>query len=297
MLPARVPSAPEIWHGEVAVRDLWHGEVAVRGGHLPIAMAGATGSGATPLILLHGWTLDHRLWTPQIAGLADECFLVMPDRRGCGRASAPPDLAREAQDVIAIADFLGFDRFALAGLSRGAVVALDTARRYGSRLTALIVSGAPLPALVPRDEVIDLDGLRALVAVGDFAGFRQEWGRHPLMQTHSPAAAALAAAMLADYDGRDLVAPAAEAPGLPREALSLLAMPVLSLTGAHDTPWRRACARALAAVAPRARAAEIPQAGHLANADNPAAFNAAVLHFLRACASLPAPNLPTKALS
>ena len=276
MLAARVPSPA----------DMWHGEVAVRGGTLPIAMAFSGAGEGTPLILLHGWTLDHRMWAPQVAGLACEHFLVMPDRRGCGRATAPPDLAHEAEDVIAIADFLGFERFALAGLSRGAVVALDVARRYGSRLTALVVSGAPLPALVPREEVIDLDRYRALVRGGDIAGFRAEWARHPLMRTHSPDAAALAAAMLADYDGRDLLLGQGEAPGLPREALSMLPMPVLSMTGAHDTPWRRACARALGAVAPRARAIEIPQAGHLANADNPDGFNAAVAAFLRSAAPL-----------
>ena len=267
MRAARVPSPAE----------LWHGEVAVHGGTLPIALAGD----GPPLILLHGWTLDHRMWAPQVAGLADRHFLVMPDRRGCGRATAPPDLAREADDVIAIADFLGFDRFALAGLSRGAVIALDAARRFGSRVTGLVVSGAPLPALVARDEVIDLDDLRALAACGDFAGFRAAWGRHPLMQTHRPEAAALAAAMLADYDGRDLIAGGGKAPGLPREVLSLLPMPVLCMTGEHDTPWRRACARALGAAAPRARHLEIAGAGHLANADNPAAFNAAVAAFLQ----------------
>jgi pimeloyl-ACP methyl ester carboxylesterase len=265
MLAARVPSPA----------DLWHGEVAVRGGTVPIAMAGE----GTPLILLHGWTLDHRLWLPQVAGLADRHFLVLPDRRGCGRATAPPDLAREAEDVIAIADFLGFERFALAGLSRGAVFALDVARRYGSRLSGLVVSGAPLPALVAREEVIDLERLRALVACGDLAGFRAEWSRHPLMQVHHAEAAALVRDILADYDGRDLLAPS-EAPGLPREALAMLPMPVLGMTGAHDTPWRRACARALARVAPRAKAIEIPQAGHIANADNPAAFKAALASFL-----------------
>jgi pimeloyl-ACP methyl ester carboxylesterase len=267
-------------HSLMAVPDagdpVRYGEVAVHGGDLPIAMAGE----GAPLILLHGWTLDHRMWAPQVAGLADSHFLVMPDRRGCGRATAPPDLAREAEDVVAIADFLGFERFALLGLSRGAVVALDVARRYGSRLTGLIVSGAPLPALVEREEVIDLAHYRALVAVGDLAGFRRDWSQHPLMQTHSPEAAALAAEMLADYDGRDLLQSGGEAPGLPREALAMLSMPVLSMTGEHDTPWRRACARALGAVAPRAHAIEIPQAGHLANADNPLAFNAAVAAFL-----------------
>lgn len=255
------------------------GEVAVDGGVLPICMAGD----GPPVILLHGWTLDHRMWAPQVDGLAGEFFLVVPDRRGCGRATAPADLAREADDVIAIADFLGFDRFALVGLSRGAVVALDVARKFGSRLTGLVVSGAPLPALVERDEAIDLDRFRALAAGGDLERLRAEWSRHPLMHTHSPEARALMLEILADYDGRDLLVPS-QPPGFPREALAMLAMPVLAMTGAHDTLWRRTCAEALAKVAPRAMHALVPDAGHLANADNPARFNALVASFLQSCA-------------
>lgn len=275
MTAPMVPPAEPVW----PYADCY-GEVAVDGGTLPVAMAGD----GLPVILLHGWTLDHRMWQPQIAGLAGEFFLVMPDRRGCGRATAAPDLAREAEDVIAIADVLGFDRFAVVGLSQGAVVALDVARRYASRLTGVVVSGAPLPALVPRDEVIDLDRLTALAARGDLAQFRAEWGAHPLMQAHTPEARALKAAMLAAYDGRDLLVPA-NTPGFPREALARLPMPVLAMTGEHDTPWRRDCARALAATAPRARHAEIAEAGHLANADNPGQFNALVSQFLRHCAA------------
>ena len=72
---------------------------------------------------------------------------------------------------------------------------------------------------------------------------------------------------------------------VPREAAALLGMPVLAMTGAHDTLWRRECARVLATLAPRARHLEIPAAGHLSNADNPAAFNAAVAQFLQPKAS------------
>lgn len=259
---------------------LSYGEVAVDGGTLPIWMTDAGAGEGAPVILLHGWTLDHRMWAPQVAGLAGNFFCVVPDRRGCGRATAPPDLMREADDVIAIADFLGFDRFALVGLSRGAVVALDVARKLGARISGLVVSGAPLPALVERDEAIDLEHFRMLAAAGDLERLRAEWSRHPLMQTHSREARAAMHEILADYDGRDLLAEN-QTPGFPREALAVLPMPVLAMTGEHDTPWRRACARALADVAPRARHTEIARAGHLANADNPVSFNAAVAAFLQ----------------
>lgn len=256
------------------------GQVAVAGGTIPFVMAGE----GAPVILLHGWTLDHRMWQPQIAGLGRGFLLVMPDRRGHGRATAPGDLAREADDVIAIADALGFDRFALVGLSQGAVVALDMARRFASRLTGLVVSGAPLPSLVARDETIDLPAYRALVAAGDVAAMRRDWAAHPLMQTHTPEAAARAAAMLADYDGRDLLTPS-DPPALPRAALEQLAVPVLALAGQFDTPWRRACAAALGRVAAHGRHAEIAAAGHLANCDNPQGFDAAIGSFLRLCAT------------
>ncbi|WP_296718827.1 alpha/beta hydrolase [Erythrobacter sp.] len=262
--------------GNTAIYD----EVAVDGGTLPVALAGAMESGSTPIILLHGWTLDHRMWTPQIEGLGSQHFLIMPDRRGCGGATAPPDLAREAEDVIAMADSLGLDRFALLGLSQGAAVALDVARMFASRLTGVVVSGAPLPALVPREEVIEIDTYREWAAAGDLAALRRDWALHPLMQAHSREAHALLAAMLADYDGRDLAA-LSEPPALPRDVLRTLAVPVLALTGEHDTPWRRACAAALADIAPRAMHAAVPEAGHLANADNPARFDALVAAFLR----------------
>lgn len=264
-------------------------DVAVPGGVLSVAVAGAKALGRAPLILLHGWTLDHRMWRPQIAGLGQEYFLVMPDRRGCGRTAAPPDLGREADDVIAIADALELDRFALAGLSQGASVALDVARQYPHRLNAVVVSGTPLPGLVARDEPIDLDRYAALAAAGDMAALRADWARHPLMQAHAPAACDLLALMLADYDGRDLLAPS-DPPELSGAVLGALGVPVLAVTGEHDTPWRRACAKALAAVVPRAMYGLVPGAGHLANADNPERFNAMLGAFLRnAAAQLSSP--------
>ena len=46
------------------------------------------------------------------------------------------------------------------------MVALDTARKFGARISRLVVSGAPLPALVAREEIIELDRFRALAAAG-----------------------------------------------------------------------------------------------------------------------------------
>lgn len=255
----------------------WRGAVDVAGGLVRLAVAGD----GPPLILLHGWTLDARMWQPQIAGLARDFTLVMPDRRGFGRSSAPPDLAREAEDIARMADFLKLDQFSLVGLSQGASVALDTASRLGGRVSALAVCGAPLPALVERAEALDLPLYQRLAGAGDLAAMRRHWAGHPLMQAATSAAREALSAILSDYDGRDLLLPAS-LPELPREALARLAMPLLALAGEHDTPWRRACAAALAETAPQGHFALIAGAGHVANLDNPAGFDARLRSFFHA---------------
>lgn len=255
--------------------SVWRGAVDVSGGAIRLTVAGS----GLPVILLHGWTLDARMWQPQIAGLGDEFALAMPDRRGFGRSSAPADLAREADDVARIADFCGWERFALVGLSQGASVALQCGLHLADRVAALVVCGAPLPGLVERSETLDRAHYEALAAAGDIATLRSEWARHPLMQAHTEAARGALAAMLADYDGRDLLAPST-LPELTPEAVAGLSMPLLALAAEHDTPWRRACAAALAKAAPQGQFALIESAGHVANLDNPAGFDAALRDFL-----------------
>ena len=255
--------------------SVWRGAVNVAGGLLHVTVAGD----GPPLILLHGWTLDARMWQPQIAGLARGFMLVMPDRRGFGRSSAPPDLSLEAEDIARLGDFFKADRFHLAGLSQGASVALDTAARLGDRIAAVAVCGAPLPALVERAETLDLALYQRLALEGNLPAMRADWATHPLMQARSIAARDALAAMLADYDGRDLLSPSS-LPDITPAVAAALAMPCLALVGEHDTPWRRACASALAAAVPQGTSAVIADAGHVANLDNPAGFDARLSEFL-----------------
>lgn len=256
-------------------RQVWHGQVDVGDGIVPIHMAGD----GPPLILLHGWTLDWRMWTPQIDALSRQFLLVMPDRRGFGQSSAPPDLAREAEDIDRVADFLGFGRYALLGLSQGGAIALECAQRSGFRISALIISGAPLPVLVERDEDIDIDRYEALARAGAMEAMRSDWARHPLMAHENPETSALVEEILADYEGRDLLSPS-QLHGVPRDALSRLPMPVLAMTGDADSRWRRDCALALSEAVPRGSCRLVEGAGHLANLDNPSQFNRIVGDFL-----------------
>lgn len=261
--------------GIPAAARLRYDEIAVADGSIAVALAGT----GVPLILLHGWTLDRRMWLPQVEGLGDYFHLVMPDRRGSGQSSAPPDLGREADDILRIADALEIERFALLGLSQGAAVALDFAQRHGARVSVLLVSGAPIPALVERSEEIDIERYRAMAEAGDMSAMRADWSEHELMRHENPATRDLVDTMLADYAGRDLLAPS-RLPDVSRSAIANLTMPTLALAGSTDSQWRRECAKSLADTAPFGELALIRGAGHLANLDNPGEFNAVVRDFL-----------------
>ena len=92
-----------------------------------IELCVTTGGKGPPLFLLHGFPQTHLIWHRVAPILAQQFTLVMPDLRGYGNSSAPPGDAGHhnyskrvmATDIIALADYLGFDRFALAGHDRG----------------------------------------------------------------------------------------------------------------------------------------------------------------------------------
>lgn len=221
--------------------------------------------------MLHGWTLDHRSWSPQLP-LAEHARLVLPDRRGFGRSSAPADLANEWRDIDR---FAGPDRFVLVGLSQGASVALDYARHRPERLLALVVVGTPLHGIVPVEEEetpIPRARFAGMIARGELTAMKAEWETSLLVRT-MPAAYSLLDKMLGDYDGRDLLDRSGPI-DIGVGDIAALSMPVLAVVGTGDTGWRRRVAAFIAQTAPHGRLAKIDGAGHLCNFDNPVQFNA-----------------------
>ena len=259
------------------------GEIDLGDVKMPVAI---TGDGP-PLVLLHGWTLDHRMWQPQLAQLGERYRLIMPDRRGFGLSNAAADLNAETQDIVRLVDALGHDRFVLAGLSQGAAVALAFAVRHPDHLVALALAGTPLPGLVANPDLVPREHYAALVGQGKIADMRKEWLGHDLMRVSSREGQRLLEAIVGDYDGRDLLSPTA-LPIFKAAQIEKLSMPLLAIAGSRESPWRDACARFLATCAPQGEYVSIADAGHIANVDQPSTFNAALLEFLAAHPQIPA---------
>lgn len=260
--------------------------VDVDGGRLFVAVEGD----GPPLVLLHGWPLDHRAFAPQIAAFASALTVIAPDRRGFGRSTAPHGLARETDDIDRVIDALGLDSVHLLGMSQGARVALRYAALRPERLRSLIVQGAVVDGLrtATEDEAqIPLETYASFARAGRLDALRRAWLEHPLMSLDGVAddVAATVRDIVGAYDGRDLAAaPGAryatdiDVPG----ALRSFPHPALVLEGTHETATRRAHARFLHETIPDARLLAFANSGHLCNLSEPDSYNRAVLDFIGA---------------
>lgn len=95
-----------------------------------------------PLVLLHGFFQTGRLWEPLFASLADEFQLIVPDLRGHGQSTNPSKVfthGQVAQDIYALLDSLGIDRFRAIGYSSGSMTLLHMATQQPERVESMLL--------------------------------------------------------------------------------------------------------------------------------------------------------------
>ena len=105
-----------------------------------------------PLVLLHGYPLDHHLWDEVLPLLKDSFDLIVPDLRGFGESTTidtPYTMDDFASDIAGLLDRLGIQKAAIAGHSMGGYVALAFARLYHERVSALALVGSQVLADPP----------------------------------------------------------------------------------------------------------------------------------------------------
>lgn len=107
----------------------------------------------TPLVLLHGFPLDHQLWDDVIPLLENTFELIMPDLRGFGESETVDTLYSMddlASDITGLLDQLDIQKAAVAGHSMGGYVALAFARLYPERVRGLALVSSQAPADPPE---------------------------------------------------------------------------------------------------------------------------------------------------
>lgn len=121
---------------------------------------------APPVILLHGFPESHRTWRELEPRLSARFRLVMPDQRGFAGSDKPEEVDAYktdtlVDDVFALADALGLERFALVGHDWGGAIAWTAALRGDPRLTRVAIINAPHPVIFQKSLIEDSAQRRA----------------------------------------------------------------------------------------------------------------------------------------
>ncbi|MGA0863533.1 MAG: alpha/beta fold hydrolase [Ilumatobacteraceae bacterium] len=113
-----------------------------------------TGGDLPPVILSHGFLMDHSMFDAQAAALSATHRVITWDERGFGGTRATGDFTYwdSANDVLALMDHLGIGSSVVGGMSQGGFLSLRVALSAPERVTALILldtqAGTEDPATV-----------------------------------------------------------------------------------------------------------------------------------------------------
>ena len=254
-------------------------------GELAVEVAGR----GNPVLLVHGWGVDRRMWAHQAAAFRRHFTTITYDRRGCGQSTAPADHALEIEDIDTILDELKLKATGIVGMSQGGRVAMRYAISRPSRVTGLVLQGAPLddapPPLAADASVLPIARLTDLLRRGDRAGVLRELSQHPLMSAGERRTQAQAEidAMLKDYRGEDLLrfsTTPAEIDPLRAADLAAIQAPTLVITGSNELLWLRRIADRIARNIYGARRRVIRGGGHFVNMTHIGDYNRCVVEFL-----------------
>jgi pimeloyl-ACP methyl ester carboxylesterase len=244
--------------------------------------------GQGPAVLfLHAFPLGLVMWDAQARALAGTHQVIRFDARGFG-GSPPGDglltMERIAEDAAALLDHVGVSQAAVVGCSMGGYAALAMVRRHPDRLRGLVLQDTRAGAdnedarknRSTLAEKVRKEGAAAAVEafLPRLVGETTHQQRPEVVARLREIILAVSPRGIADA----LAGLAARADSTP--TLREIRVPTLVVVGAEDVLTPVAEAEALQREIAGSRLAVIPKAGHLANLENPEAFNEALLAFL-----------------
>jgi 3-oxoadipate enol-lactonase len=257
----------------------------------------AEGEGA-PVVLLHGHTLDLRVWDEIAPALvAAGLRAIRYDQRGHGRSASPPAGYRwgdHAADLAEVIARVAGGPSHLVGLSKGGGIALELALRRPELVRSLALIG-PLVPDAPLSEALFASFkafAKAIRAEGPRAAVGEVWLSHPLIASAAarPGARERLEAMLRTFPAGEYLAVQRDPPDREwtlTDRLGEIAVPTLVVRGEHEVPDFVAMADLVVSGVRGARLDVVPGSGHLVPLEQPARTAAALVGFLAAASPSP----------
>jgi pimeloyl-ACP methyl ester carboxylesterase len=243
-----------------------------------------TGGSGVPVVFMHAATGSSQVWEYQIPVFTAAGYRVIGyDRRGWGRTEIVPETGAQpgtgADDLLALMDFLGIDRFHLVGTAAGAITSLDFALSFPERLISLTAANTTFGVRDPEYLALgarlrpqpqfnelppDFRELSFSYRAANPEGTERWLALESISRPPGPLAPAQATRNMLTFN-----------------LLETITLPTLLITGDADLYTPPSVFRMFTERMPLAEALIVDEAGHSAYWEQPELFNATVLSFIR----------------
>jgi pimeloyl-ACP methyl ester carboxylesterase len=241
-----------------------------------------------PLLLVHGFPLEHSMWHTQIELLSSRWQVIAPDLRGFGGSqviAGTATMEHMAGDLDTMLDALEIEEpVVFCGLSMGGYVGFQFWRKHRARLRALVLCDTRAIADTPEGAAGRLKLAETVLREGTgplaeamlpklFAPATIERENEMVESQRKKIQAASREGVAAALRGM-AARPSAV------EYLPQISLPTLVVVGSDDAISTPDEMRGIAAAIPGSEFVVIPHSGHMTPLENPAAFDTAIERFL-----------------
>ena len=244
--------------------------------------------GGEPVVLLHAFPLNGKMWEPQAKALSGGHRVIAPDYPGFGRSPYPPaqpDVRFYAERIRELLDKLELERVVLGGLSMGGYVAFACLRLFPERVSGLVLANTrpDTDSEEVRESRKDMACRVAEEGVGVLIELQMERLLSPATLQNEPMVVEQVKSMILESSPDGVVGALGAMRDRP-DSTSLLPeieVPTLVIGGADDAISSPEIMAEMAGEIPNSEHHVLSGAGHLSNIEAPGEFNAAFEGFLK----------------
>mgnify|MGYP001056376602 CR=1 FL=1 len=226
-----------------------------------------------PLVLIHGFGLNRKIWLPMVTKYLKDQQVILPDLRGHGESDAPDGpypMSLLAEDLVNLLEFLEIEKAILCGHSMGGYIILDYADQYPRRMSGigLITTRAEADTEAGRTGRYEMMGAvkkKGAEPLADSLGPRLTKDKELVREMRIMLSETAPKGIIGSLEGM------ASRPDR-RELLPDIKVPALVVAGAEDQIIDLESAKQMADALPNGAFLSIPDAGHLPMLETPEAL-------------------------
>jgi pimeloyl-ACP methyl ester carboxylesterase len=223
-----------------------------------------------PIVFIHGFTLDHRMWEKQVDYFSKNYQVITYDMRGFGKSSVPTNAYSHHEDFKALLKLLKMKKAHVVGLSLGGEVAIDFTIEYPNSVITLTLLDSSLGGY---NSTVNWD-VKAKGSGIDKA--KKNWMNHAVFdKTRSSNCWSKVGAIVKDYSGWHWINddPRKKLDPSAKERLNEIKTPTLIAVGKDDLSYFHDIAKYIHDNVENSTLHVIKDAGHMVNMEKPLEVN------------------------